>query len=379
MASAERERRSVRRRTRQGGQSMSIHSGSVRWLQRTVVLVALLVLLSALAQGVAAQSTSAPPAEPQQGETNIYYGSIPPGADSKPVLVFVHGLGGVAADWWAESFYPKGDTNDMYAYAYSRGYRTAFVNVNESGERSPGNDMWVNGRTLARQIEAIARRYGVDKVDVVAHSKGGIDILAAIVGGEDFQGVAHRIRNVFTLSTPHQGSELADFATGRGKSLLEQIPDLPFDIDGAMNVLTTTSMAEFRDHVRSTIQNQPIRYFTAAGNDWGLKAGQATGLGGSSVSSGFLRISGSVLQGMAGDNDGLVSVNSSKLTGLPCASVLFVQPLHHFNMMLGRNSFPWIDAAIRRTGNSGGCNGSQSGGTVGALSFLAPGSPLSYS
>jgi pimeloyl-ACP methyl ester carboxylesterase len=374
------------------------HGRVRRWLGRrtptlvaalATLLVSFLFLISLavpLAPRAGAQGTGDPPIScapaptcPQQQQPlsgdpvrdNIYYGAVPPGGGSGPVLVFVHGLGGLAQDWWGPAFYDADEgNNDMYVLAYSRGYRTAFVTLNANGERSPGNDFWVNGKTLAQQIAIIADRYGVDRVDVIAHSKGGIDIQAAIVGSSEFTGIAGRVRNVFTLSTPHQGSELAEFAVSeKGQSLINNL-NLPFNVDGALRSLTPDNMRGFRDQVDPIITSQRVRYFTAAGTDWGPQAGRGTG---DTKVTGLLRISGPILQNQAGANDGLVSVVSSKLTGLSCASVLFIQPNHHFNILFGRYSFPWIHAAIQRTRGVTGC---QSGTAAAPMAFLAPGSPL---
>ena len=54
----------------------------------------------------------------------VYYGATPAqpdGGTSKPVLLFVHGAGGEAPDWWS--------ANNMYSDAWSAGYRTAFVEL----------------------------------------------------------------------------------------------------------------------------------------------------------------------------------------------------------------------------------------------------------
>ena len=77
---------------------------------------------------------------------NIFYGTVPPGGADAPVLVFVHGLSGLAQDWWTDQTYVG--VNQMYAKAYNAGYRTAFVNLNVDDntpsscavQRRPAND-----------------------------------------------------------------------------------------------------------------------------------------------------------------------------------------------------------------------------------------------
>lgn len=345
------------------------------WVRVMLVAITIAAGLTAIAGGAVAQVVTPPP-DPVEMEKNIFVGAVPAGSESKPVLVFVHGMGGIASDWWGPTMFEDVGANDMYAYAYSRGYRTAFVTLNANDERTPGSDMWTNGKTLAGQIQWITRQFGVSQVDVIAHSKGGLDIQAAIIGQSDSPGIPHLVRNVFTLSSPHLGSELADFAIGPGSNLLNQIPSLPIDIEGAMKFLTTAHVSGFRAQVDSIAAGQQVRYFTAAGTDWGLKSGARPSATSEKTANGFLRISGSILQGQAGPNDGMVSVASSSLPNMPCSETLFIQPYHHFNIILGRHSFRWIDAAIRRTATTGGCQSGQGAFGVDAMAFLMPDSPL---
>jgi pimeloyl-ACP methyl ester carboxylesterase len=117
-----------------------------------------------------------------------YVGATPPNADySKPVLLFVHGKGSCAQTWWGQTTYHG--TNDMYTYAYNNGYRTAFVDL--YGDKT----MWDNGSLLNGLIDTIRGYFGVSKLTIVAHSKGGVDSNAALVhfGAADAgAGGAHR-------------------------------------------------------------------------------------------------------------------------------------------------------------------------------------------
>src|SRR5688572_17957502 len=183
----------------------------LRWLALMLAIGAVILLL---VRSAAAQTSAEPPRLPEQhaltGDSaldRVYYGAVPPGGESAPVLIFVPGLGGVASDWWGPTFVVEEGDNDMYRLAYRAGYRTAFVTLTERGEE--GNDKWENGKRLSRQITAVADFYGIDWVTLVGHSKGGIDSHAAIIGrAGEFAGVAQRVRNLITLSTPHLGSEM---------------------------------------------------------------------------------------------------------------------------------------------------------------------------
>src|ERR1051326_4459108 len=101
---------------------------------RAVVLTVALVL--ALAFAAQAAPPSAPPLTTDPSFPNLFYGAVPPGGKSAPVLVFIHGLGGSFVDWIEINNCPtsvpgcKGSINDMYDLAYQGGYRTVFLSMN---------------------------------------------------------------------------------------------------------------------------------------------------------------------------------------------------------------------------------------------------------
>jgi triacylglycerol lipase len=99
----------------------------------------------------------------------------------------------------------------------------------------------------AENIETLRERYGVDKVDVVAHSMGGIVARYFIqkLGGD---GV---VRNLVTLGTPHQGSTLSQMSVlprlrelSPGSSTLRELNQKPvpkktqcLSISGALDIV----------------------------------------------------------------------------------------------------------------------------------------------
>jgi pimeloyl-ACP methyl ester carboxylesterase len=293
----------------------------------------LLILALAVAFMVITQSVKASPPAPQPlpptGDCyrdNVFYGAIPPGGEQSPVLVFVHGLGGLASDWWVNV--PGLQVNDMYDQAYEAGYRTAFVNLNVNPdapgcavERRPAKDMLYNGRVLSRQLDAIAQYYGVEQVDIVAHSKGGIDAQAAIV----WWGAWRKARRVFTLGSPHQGSLVADLLWSPEGFWVSLILG---ERDDATFSLQTSSMRLFRTLTDVMPMDDGIRYYSGAGNFWNTPGT-------------LYPLIGRWLQDQpgGGDNDGVVTVAS---TSLPGAATLFLEPWNHSEVYVGRNAFPYI-------------------------------------
>ena len=83
----------------------------------------------------------------------------------------MQGLHGAAIDWWDETEYHG--TNDMLNAAYSAGFKTFFVDLWDAS--GPAATSIRNGRLLKRQIAFIVDYWGVDSLNIIAHSKGGLD------------------------------------------------------------------------------------------------------------------------------------------------------------------------------------------------------------
>ncbi len=110
-------------------------------------------------------------------------------------VILVHGNGSEPAFWTRQGF--EAGLEDL---------GVALDNTVELPEAS----ISTNSLALAFMLEDRAREFGVDHLHLVAHSKGGLDsrdFLAMYSGAFDFEVVS-----LVTLSTPHRGSGLADFA-----------------------------------------------------------------------------------------------------------------------------------------------------------------------
>ena len=70
------------------------------------------------------------------------------------------------------------------------------------------------GEELTRRIKEILQETGCEKVNIIAHSKGGLDSRYAISAC----GAAEYVASLTTVNTPHRGCIFADY-------LLEKIPD----------------------------------------------------------------------------------------------------------------------------------------------------------
>lgn len=287
---------------------------------------------------------------------NVWYGQIPsdPSTTSKPVLLFVHGDTDVAEAWWTDvTEMSQTGVNDMYLLAYNAGYRTAFVQLQTTGGNGPDYNSFVNDQILAQQIQAVAQAYGVSQMDVVTHSKGGLDLQAAMALENDSNGraIGSYINTVVMLSPPNQGSALANVVCTPGASN-------PPVYSGTMTVTPTVTPPI--DAVTASCSMTP-NFMTQTYRrvvDPGLVPFLAPATG---TPSAFFWVSGGTDQGPAGStlntagqllsqldptdaNDGFVPVLSA--TTLNNSRYLFVRAVNHDSIRIGHNSWPWIQMLL---------------------------------
>ncbi|MBQ0102448.1 MAG: hypothetical protein KBT31_06615 [Firmicutes bacterium] len=74
-----------------------------------------------------------------------------------------------------------------------------------------------NAAQLKEEIENILKKEGAEKVNIIAHSKGGLDSKYMI----DSLGMADRVASLTTLATPHRGSPIASFILKAPKWILK--------------------------------------------------------------------------------------------------------------------------------------------------------------
>ncbi len=68
-----------------------------------------------------------------------------------------------------------------------------------------------SGKELAARIRQIVRETGCEKVNIIAHSKGGLDSRAAIA----HCGMAPYVATLTTINTPHRGCIFAEYLLGK--------------------------------------------------------------------------------------------------------------------------------------------------------------------
>lgn len=74
------------------------------------------------------------------------------------------------------------------------------------GNQDSNGTVEENARVLKKRIEEILTETGAEKLNVIAHSKGGLDMRYAI----STLGMGEHIASLTTVSTPHNGSKTVD-------------------------------------------------------------------------------------------------------------------------------------------------------------------------
>lgn len=128
-------------------------------------------------------------------------------AGKKNPVLLVHGLGCNASSWGNLPEYLRNKGYEVFVLDYNKWYRlpNAYQNHKLIG------DLCV---VLARELEDIVRTTGQGRVNIIAHSIGGIIVRAYIAGwGEAVEaasGYNDDINKVIYLGTPHFGLDIND-------------------------------------------------------------------------------------------------------------------------------------------------------------------------
>ena len=112
-----------------------------------------------------------------------------------------------------------------------------------------------SAQEIAARILQIVEETGCEKVNVIGHSKGGLDTRAAL----NLPGVAEHVASLTTVNTPHRGCEFADYLLTKisprkqqaiadmYNGALRMLGDHEPDFLGAVKDLTAASCGDFNE------------------------------------------------------------------------------------------------------------------------------------
>ena len=161
-----------------------------------------------------------------------------------------------------------------------------------------------NAQTLKYRIFEVLEKTGKEKVNIIGHSKGGLEARYMIA----HLSMGDHVASLTTLGTPHRGTALADIIVGKipvGQFVLGRLVNIYARFNGdsepdAMRALidvTTEAMEVFN---RETINHPNVYYQSYAGHV------------NKTHSSFMMRSLASILYRFAGRNDGIVPIESAK-------------------------------------------------------------------
>lgn len=113
-----------------------------------------------------------------------------------------------------------------------------------------------NSALIASKVSTMRSQYGVDRINIVSHSKGGLD-------SRDYINTHDDIEQLIMISTPNAGTPVADFI--QGLIILAGVPGVILEAfqGPAAAQLTTYYMNAYNLFVR---ENRKTRYIALAGN-----------------------------------------------------------------------------------------------------------------
>jgi triacylglycerol lipase len=155
---------------------------------------------------------------------------------------------------------------------------------------------------MRRNIQQVLNDTGAGKVNIIAHSMGGLDARRMLFNDRDQGRIHERVASLTTLSTPHWGSAFADWALERFGQMFSLARHIGMEID-AFRDLTVKECRRFNENPEVIEFEQhcaeQVKFQTYAGQQdfWGIFSA--------------MKLPFHVIEEKEGPNDGLVSVRSA--------------------------------------------------------------------
>lgn len=174
------------------------------------------------------------------------------------------------------------------------------------GNQQSAASVSVCGKELAERIKTIVKETGCEKVNIIAHSKGGLDSRSAISewGCEEY------VASLTTINTPHNGCFFADYLLDKiSKKICDSVASkynstlkLLGDQDPDFMVAVTDLTAKAARKRNELLKDSESVYYQSVGSKLNVaQSGQFP-----------LNMSYHLVKHFDGANDGLVSVDSAK-------------------------------------------------------------------
>jgi triacylglycerol lipase len=168
----------------------------------------------------------------------------------------------------------------------------------------------VRSAALRDEVLKILKATGAPKVNIIAHSMGGLDARHMMFNDRNAGKIHEKIATLNTISTPHGGSPFAEWAIKHLPHLVSTLADLGLDAEGLKDCGTSACLKFNRDPEVIKFEaasGVPINTFAGASNFADVLF--------------LLKPAFGIIDMAEGENDGLVSVESAKWNGKPHVAV----------------------------------------------------------
>ena len=164
-----------------------------------------------------------------------------------------------------------------------------------------GVDMRAND--LKQALRRLLNQTGARKINIIAHSMGGLDARHMMFNDRNETKIHKSIASLTTISTPHEGSPLADWGLTHLPRLPETLLRIGLDVNGLTDLRTENCKRFNNDPAVIAFETEcesETQFHTYAGTQsfWGVFS--------------LLKGAFKIIQSKEGENDGLVSVRSAR-------------------------------------------------------------------
>lgn len=145
------------------------------------------------------------------------------------------------------------------------------------GNQQSAESVVDSGKKIAERVKEICAAEGCDKVNIIAHSKGGLESRWAI----SFEGAASQVASLTTINTPHRGCHYAAhllskipqkrqfFIAGIYNKISKEFGDTNPDFLTSVKDLTVESCEKFNEQVKDS----PLVYYQSIGSKLNRRRG----------------------------------------------------------------------------------------------------------
>ena len=220
-------------------------------------------------------------------------------------IILAHGIARFDVGWNELIQLDNQDDPFLDMFHYFRGIRTMLIKHGFKVYHSSvpwAEKVDQRAEQLRKNVQNVLEQTGIEKVNIIAHSMGGLDARHMLFNDRDKGRIYESIASLTTLGTPHHGTSFADKGISGYGELIEILKRLSLNIEGVRDLTRdscsifndTPEVKAFEDELETNIE---LRAYTGSAGIENVLA--------------ILRTPYKIIKEEEGENDGLVPVNSA--------------------------------------------------------------------